>query len=129
MDILGTEYIEKLDEKFQYLFEEIDDRWPIKMFGAEVQDGWKNLLDGLFVKLITLDPMRTVRVLQIKEKFGGLRFYVHGANKQVHDLISEYESESYKICEECGEPGALRIDGYWYKTRCSKHKGESRLVR
>jgi hypothetical protein len=126
--ILGTSYIENLSNKFQYLFTEIDDKQPIKLFGAEVSEGWKNLLDGLLVKLITLDPSHTVRILQIKEKFGGLRFYVNGANEQIHELISEYEDNSLYICEVCGEPGTLHVTGHWYQTRCSKHKGDSRPV-
>jgi len=59
-------------------------------------------------------------VCQVKEKFGGLRWYINGASKEVHDIISKYESVSYHICEECGEPGEQRAGG-WIKTLCDNH--------
>jgi hypothetical protein len=57
------------------------------------------------------------RVAQVKEKFGGLRFYVDNSNEAIDALVDEAESESYSICEQCGSPGERR-DGGWTKVRC-----------
>ena len=68
-------------------------------------------------------------VLQVKEKFGGLRFYVNSATEEMYRLISEAESQSYEICEECGKPGTLsqKIKGGWMKTLCLECRGSEEL--
>ena len=45
------------------------------------------------------------RVLQVKEKFGGLRYYVEGGDKAIESFIRFAERSSYKICEDCGQGG------------------------
>lgn len=57
---------------------------------------------------------------QVKEKFGGLRFYVSGASDEQYNYISFAESMSYRTCEECGAQGRLYTDG-WHRTLCSVH--------
>lgn len=57
-------------------------------------------------------------VHQVKEKFGGLRFYVGSASNEVDKLIEEAEDESYKICSECGKEGELRPKLGWVLTLC-----------
>ena len=65
-----------------------------------------------------------VRNGQVKEKFGGLRFYLDSsATEKLHDAIRLAEDESYKTCELCGEPGEPRREG-WIKTLCDKHDEE-----
>jgi hypothetical protein len=81
--------------------------------------GWKNLVDPLIAQC----ESEGVDILQIKEKFGGLRFYVGGDATQVTlDMIYDAEAKSYQICEACGEPGIPR-GGSWIKTLCDKHAG------
>jgi hypothetical protein len=47
---------------------------------------------------------RQVKALQVKEKFGGLRFYTSGGNDDyVRGMISMAESLSFRICERCGK--------------------------
>lgn len=58
--------------------------------------------------------------VQVKEKFGGLRFYVHAATNKHYNYISFAESMSYRTCEECGAPGKTYTDG-WHKTLCDIH--------
>lgn len=63
-------------------------------------------------------------VLQIKEKFGGLRFYFttfcedHEFHKQICKLVDRAEDETYSICEVTGKPGKLCKKGSHYKTLC-----------
>ena len=61
-----------------------------------------------------------VVVLQIKEKFGGLRFYYTGGDDYIRGLVSMAEAWAAKSCEECGAPGARRSSG-WIKTLCDTH--------
>jgi hypothetical protein len=58
--------------------------------------------------------------VQVKEKFGGLRFYVGGATEKIYDYITFAESMSYRTCEVCGSPGKRYTDG-WHKTLCDVH--------
>jgi len=88
--------------------------------------------------------------LQVKEKFGGLRYYVEpgfrlgpGDSKGLHDeaawrwrlqnlLINEAESESYRTCEQCGTKlggVARRSVGGWIGTVCPAHYREWLLGR
>lgn len=69
------------------------------------------------------------RVLQVKEKFSGLRYYMSGETKQMTEWISKAEAKSYKTCERCGQPGSRRSGG-WILTLCDecdrKRKEESK---
>ena len=58
--------------------------------------------------------------VQVKEKFGGLRFYVQAATDKHYNFISFAESMSYRTCEDCGAPGKTYTDG-WHRTLCDIH--------
>lgn len=57
---------------------------------------------------------------QVKEKFGGLRFYVQAATDKHYQYITFAESMSYHTCESCGAPGKTYTDG-WHVTLCDIH--------
>jgi hypothetical protein len=65
--------------------------------------------------------MPYITASQVKEKFGGLRFYTNGYNEAVGAMISMAESMSYRTCEECGSPGRTNRYG-WYTTLCDTHR-------
>jgi hypothetical protein len=61
-------------------------------------------------------------VLQVKEKFGGLRFYVNcRENVAIDGRIGLAMQESLRTCEICGQPGILR-QGRCIKTLCDEHE-------
>ncbi len=88
--------------------------------GFDCGDGWFALLDELSVKLEVInnssDNPKAIAT-QVKEKFGGLRFYVESGTDEIYALIDEAESASRHTCEECGEKGILR-QGVWMRTLC-----------
>lgn len=92
-------------------------------FGFDCGDGWFDLIWGLSedLQLITKNKIKTV---QVKEKFGGLSFYIGAVPKElsrvVYTIIREAGRRSYKICERCGDKGELCKAGYWYATVCTK---------
>ena len=102
-------------ERFPTLFPEVP---PC---GVGHGDGWTDLIDTLCCTLTEWgddDEKNGIRVAQIKEKFGGLRFYVDGIPSEwQRGVIALAESMSFKICEECGKPGVKR-DTDWIKTLC-----------
>ena len=57
---------------------------------------------------------------QVKEKFGGLRFYHVNGDEFVSGAVALAEKMSYTICEECGQPGKLR-NTTWMRTLCDMH--------
>ena len=89
-------------------------------FGFECGDGWFDLIYNLCKDIKSLNPSNFV-VLQVKEKFGGLRFYVGGGKENIWKLIDRAGQESCNICEKCGKPGDLKLLNGWYLTRCGKH--------
>jgi hypothetical protein len=62
-------------------------------------------------------------VAQIKEKFGGLRFYYDGGDEYIDGLVSMAESWASHACETCGSPGQSRGNG-WVQTLCDNHEQE-----
>ena len=64
-----------------------------------------------------------VVVMQVKEKFGGLRFYYEGGDDYVSGLVSMAESWADVACEECGGIGTRRSGG-WVRTLCDVHEAE-----
>lgn len=83
-----------------------------------VGTGWSGLIDIIFHKIQELNA--TTKIIQVKEKYGGLRVYTDYINDELDNIITEVERTSFTICEECGNPGQLR-DGSWYKTLCDEH--------
>ena len=61
--------------------------------------------------------------VQVKEKFGGLRFYVQASTDKHYHYISFAESMSYRTCEVCGSPGERYTDG-WHQVLCETHAKE-----
>ena len=78
-----------------------------------VGKGWAKLINDLFANL----PAGT-KVVQVKEKFGGLRFYVDHAEEDYHKQIEIAETKSYHICEECGTEENVTCEGGWLITLC-----------
>lgn len=91
--------------------------------GFECGRGWTDLLDATFTWLNEIAPDRDWSPSQIKEKFGGLRFYWYGDLPDLGDeIIEAAEHASCHLCEVCGEPGALQSDHGWWSTRCREHR-------
>jgi len=92
-------------------------------FGFECDDGWKDIIWGLSRKIEKWNkshPDQPVEAVQVKEKYGGLRFYVTHEPDEIAVFIDLAEKASYKVCEVTGEPGRLCRRGGWYKTLCAK---------
>lgn len=92
--------------------------------GCECSDGWYDVIYNLCKELDELykennvNP-RKIQVLQVKEKYGGLRFYTGGLIPGGHDIIDKYESLSLETCEICGKKGETRGSS-WLRTLCNK---------
>lgn len=72
------------------------------------------------------NEVQQVIVEQIKEKFGGLRFYYRGGDDHISGMVRIAESWAACTCEECGMPGKSRQGG-WIRTLCNKHEEDRQL--
>ena len=94
------------------------DREPIKDCFFECGNGWFPLIKELIENLIALGWDR--KTCQVKEKFGGLRFYITSGSDEIYNRISKAENDSYEICERTGKPGKVRNDIGWITTLCDE---------
>jgi len=96
-----------------------------------IGEGWFPIVEELHKQMVQIDPGYTIQ--QIKEKFGGLRYYWEPSVNE--DGFADYHSDRHKIatmralvsyaealasrtCEACGLPGSLRDSTGWYVTLC-----------
>lgn len=92
--------------KKEQLFVQIPETWiPIvdKLVDDMFEAGWNGHVD------------------QVKEKFGGLRFYIPMGNDKIFELIDEAEEKSQNICIVCGDPATTSTKG-WVTHVCDEHK-------
>ena len=97
-------------------------------FGFECDDGWYDLINTLCHLIKHYDKQQTnkpnykpVVVQQVKEKFGGLRFYYYGGDDIIAGMVSFAEAMSQQICEKCGNKGTTNWKRSWVKTLCEEH--------
>ena len=82
----------------------------------------KLLIDNRYNQEIPEELMYP-EVHQIKEKFGGLRFYADYTDDFAYGAICLAEEWAINTCEMCGKPGKIR-EGGWMKVLCDEHEAE-----
>jgi hypothetical protein len=100
--------------------ERLDPEWrkPINLPNAiSVGEGWKTIVCDLIDRLDQIGV--PYKILQVKEKFGTLRFYVdkEGEAGGFSEAIEKAMKASAITCEDCGARGKLRGDA-WVRTLC-----------
>jgi hypothetical protein len=113
-------------EKWPQWFRDKDDyRLSGMGLGFRCDDGWYELIYSLCERLEPMvaalgDRASDFQIVQVKEKFGGLRFYVDGSNAEIEEAIDSASELSILTCEVCGNPGSLGQDATgWWKTLCA----------
>ena len=86
-----------------------------------VGKGWHDLLIKLDQKLKQTDPDYYIE--QIKEKFGGSRFYTSGLSEEGYKAVEEAEALAAKTCEACGCESKITSVNGWLTTICDKCRG------
>ena len=125
---MRKELQDKLCKKYPKIFEEVgkSPQESCMAWGLDCGDGWYWLIDNLCENLqFNTDKNDEPQVVasQVKEKFGGLRFYVNGASDRQYSYISFAESLSFKICEQCGSFEGVTTEGPgWIKSLCQECK-------
>ena len=130
---MTIELDEKLCTKYPKIFinRQGDMRTTAMCWGFECGDGWYNIIDRLcsYLQFHTdhnnrplqdsnIYPYPQIIASQIKEKYGGLRFYVESATDRQYDVISFVETLSEHICEQCGSMNHIGNTQGWIRTLC-----------
>lgn len=120
-----AEFISILETKYPKLYKkkvwpEFDEGWYklVEELSNEIYqkyNEWSNLTDVPFVE-------------QMKEKFGGLRFYLGSDTffmdypekyDEIDLIVRKYEKKSQETCEYCSAFGSVRRQrGMWLKCMC-----------
>ena len=127
---MSPELDAKLVEKYPNIFSGRfgSPQETLMCFGFEHGDGWYNIIDKLcgdiqsHIDWYNRDGEKVPQLVavQVKEKFGSLRFYTGPSTDYIRGMITMAESMSEVTCEVCGSPGIKRGGG-WIKTLCDEH--------
>ena len=131
MNPTNTEYLLK---KYPKIF--VQHKLPMSQtamcWGFECGDGWLAIIDVL-CGLIQwrCDELQKkgddfqVEATQVKEKFGGLRFYTNYEDEFIFHMIEFAEEMSYHVCEVCGTTKDAEVNKTgWLSTRCPQCRKE-----
>ena len=102
-------------DEYDYTYTELD----------SMPEGWRlafgdEMVERIQQELVKFNFVDKYRINQIKEKWGGLRWYDGGypENSEINDIVSRYEELSYKICIRCGKPAEWISKG-WISPYCT----------
>jgi hypothetical protein len=105
------------------------------VWGFECGDGWFNIINQLCSciqnridwseKAGSSYVIEQVVATQVKEKFGGLRFYYNGGDNVIDGMVGIAEAMSTVTCEQCGCPGKIfQKKSGWITTLCERHRDD-----
>ena len=92
--------------------QEIPQGWR-KAFGKEMYDELSAMIEA------QSDVIDNYEVIQVKEKFGELRWYDENGTTQTDEIIDKYSEISSRTCIVCGKP-ATRITLGWVCPYCTE---------
>ena len=104
-------FSDELEEDYDYSYTWIDD----------MPDSWREkfaepMLEELKKILIKGDYLSEYRLVQVKEKYGSLRWYANGIPMVIYDEYSKWENKweakSSETCFWCGENSVAWTDGW-----------------
>jgi len=89
---------------------------------VDVDEGWYQIVVDCDNLLTEIDP--DYKIVQIKQKFGGLRYYFQPSDTnngelyvKMNSVVLAYEKIASITCEATGNPGVLmKSTGGWFKT-------------
>ena len=97
---------------------------PYELFGVECGHGWDSIIKPLFDYIEEFNKHKEdcgkIVILQVKEKFGELHFYVDNATEELNEMIRVAEDKSYETCEICGSTKDVGHTRGWITTICKE---------
>ena len=120
---MKQELQDKLFEAFPLIFAEKDcsAQESCMHWGIACGDGWFGLIWDLCADLQIIADMGLVKqpvAAQVKEKFGGLRFYLNNHNDTVNALVNTAEELAWNTCENCGSTDDIHTTARYISRLC-----------
>lgn len=112
-DHYNSKYQERVGRAGELVFPDLEESGWNYRITQEGIDKLKNQVDE--------EAQKIPEVVQVKEKFGTLRFYCNGTTDKQQNYIDFAESMSAVTCEVCGKPGKT-VGRRWLKTLCKEHR-------
>ena len=140
IDVLGADYTREqlknwiLCGKYPFLIPRYDWSGEIvkdydytSTYLDDIPVGWKiafgeMMCEEIKQELIRCNYLNEFRIVQAKEKFGGLRIYTNGepVDCKVQQIIDKYSTLSENICVICGKPDVPITNNGWISPYCKK---------
>ena len=101
----------------------VEPKWSYELFGVECGEGWKVLYQPIidYIDKYNEDHEEKIEIHQIKEKFGGLRFYTNFKTNALRAMIENAVERSYNVCETCGKHIDKPIcENHWIYAECEE---------
>lgn len=109
-----------MNKKLERLHTKYHDRFSERFRGFECGIGWFPLIESMLVELQNKCPH--ARIVQAKEKLGGLRIYLEDKQDDSGKaILRQAEMKSFLVCEECGSSGKRIAQDGWVRVRCVDH--------
>jgi len=103
----------------RYPFLQIAQNYYNRTFLDDMPIAWKKkfgiqMCEDIRKELIKFDYLKEYSLMQVKEKYGTLRWYDMGVPKdsKINDIVSYYEDVSAATCQYCGKPSKYCTDGW-----------------
>jgi len=127
----NKEYNKELVERFPFLLprnvwtdeivEEYDYEYTLL---DEMPNGWRlafgEQMCQEIMEVLEQTPYKDeYRIMQIKEKYGSLRWYSAPAPREVQEIVHKYEEISGLLCIRCGAPAEYITKG-WINPLCGE---------
>ena len=119
-------YNKSLIRKYQFL--KLNNNDYMSTWADMLPTGWRlKFGESLFNELketIKKYKLNKYEIVDIKEKFGTLRWYSFGGNEETENIIKKYEDVSQYVCQICGKPAevvTLNWIGFYCKDCARKY--------
>ena len=122
--LLPKDCNDNVNENYDYSYTELD----------FMPKGWRKafgnmMMEELRDELIKIDFLDGFRILQIKDKWGELRFYTNYINDEIDCIIKKYTTISRNVCIRCGRPDTRMTGKSWYSPVCKEcHEQEQQIL-
>ena len=126
---MATITTEEIIAKYPKIFQDYAGN-PGRVNWYGVPNGWLHIIDKLCgaiqnyidsVTIYTKDGFvkpEQVTCVQMKEKYGGLRFYANHTDDTIEGMISMAEYMCRNTCDECGTEKDLGLTSGWISVKC-----------
>lgn len=102
--------------------------------GLDVYDGWTPILAQACEEIDAIlgEHKQGFHFSQIKEKYGGARYYFDAVSvnseklKRIQILLDKAELATETACMLCGSPATIEKYGGWFMCLCDAHADERR---